>query len=366
MKRNSMISIVLVTLCFLLSQIICWEQRAQAEQPKSASTASKIEKNVSESATAEPNSAMQDTSQTGEPKIKFEELSHDFGKISPGSKNECVFKFTNTGDGILKIDKTRSTCGCTVPKLSKVEYAPSESGTIHVKFTAPRTEGKTSKRIYVFSNDKENQKVALTIGGKIVKKVEHEPSELQLLLKKENAACPNITLTSVDGQEFSIAGFKSSGNCITAKFNSKEKAKKCVLEPKVDIEKLKETKSGQVQITLNHPQCKDVTIPFKVLSMFSVKPFALNILQAKPQKPITREIWILNNYNEDFEIESISSQKNTVEILEQEKKGNRYKLNLQIIPPKAKGKSRVFTDKVTVNIKGGEKVEFMCRGFYEK
>ena len=67
-----------------------------------------------------------------------------------------------------------------------------------------------------------------------------------------------------------------------------------------------------------------------------------------------------------LEIESISSLKDTIKILDQEKKGNRYKLDLQIIPPEAKGKSRVFTDKVVVNIKGGEKVEFMCRGFYEK
>jgi hypothetical protein len=63
------------------------------------------------------------------------------GRIGQRTKNTCELTFTNTGRASLKITKIKTTCGCTVTQLEKREYAPGESGTIKVTYTAPKATG---------------------------------------------------------------------------------------------------------------------------------------------------------------------------------------------------------------------------------
>ena len=67
-----------------------------------------------------------------EPNIFFEKTVCDLGEVGQGTKNECEFRFTNTGRGLLKIDKISRTCGCTVFGLDKKQYPPNETGVIKV------------------------------------------------------------------------------------------------------------------------------------------------------------------------------------------------------------------------------------------
>ena len=60
------------------------------------------------------------------PRISFEKTVRDLGDVGRGTKNTCEFRFTNTGRGLLKIDKFSRTCGCTVFHLHKKQYTPNE------------------------------------------------------------------------------------------------------------------------------------------------------------------------------------------------------------------------------------------------
>jgi len=300
------------------------------------------------------------------PKITFENVVHNFGHIGAGSSNPCEFKFTNTGDALLKIKRVQSTCGCTVATLSKKEYAPGESGTVQVTYRAGKYGSRVSKHLYVYSNDTRNPKVRLTIKARVELKVIHKPKELRLSLKRENAGCPKITLTSVDKRPFAVKSFRSPGNCITAAFDRSKDEREIVLEPRVNIEKLRRYLNGRISIRLNHPKCGMVSIPYSVLSRFKIEPLSLMVHGAEPQKPIPRKIWILNNYDEDFEIESTSSRNDTVKVVSREKVGKRYKFELEIMPPVPEGGKRLFTDVLYVKIKDGEKLSINLRGFYKR
>ena len=116
------------------------------------------------------------------PKISFEQTVCDLGQVGLGSKNTCEFKFTNTGQGPLKITNVKSTCGCTVAQLEKKEYAPGESGTVKVTYTAPNTTTATQKSIYVSSNDNANPNVRLTIKAEVVQIIQALPAKLGLSL----------------------------------------------------------------------------------------------------------------------------------------------------------------------------------------
>ena len=95
-------------------------------------------------------------------------------------------------------------------------------------------------------------------------------------------------------------------------------------------------------------------------------PPSIIVFKTKPGKSTIRELWVLNNYGENFEIESISSDKGIVKIISQEKIDNRYKFELKITAPDVKGKEKLFKDVVTIAIKGGKKLKVPCRGFYSK
>ncbi|HUT28482.1 MAG TPA: DUF1573 domain-containing protein [Sedimentisphaerales bacterium] len=311
----------------------------------------------------EPNAPEQSALESGAPKITFENVTHDFGNISPGSKNTCEFKFRNTGDALLRIGKIQTTCGCTVAELAKKEYAPGESGAIKAAYTAGRSAGATTKHLTVPSNDKENSKVRLTIRATAVMKVSHEPSQIKLRLRGD-AAPPEIRLRSLDNQAFAVKGFSSPGEGITASFDPSMEAMEFVLQPKVDVEKLKKHSRGQIKIDLTHPQCNSVTIPFSVVPEFQITPNVVTLRNVEPQKPVKREVYVINNYDDDFEIASVSSQKDAVRVLSQEKLGTRYKLVLEITPPPAGDNKGFFRDVFSVKIGNGQSLSVTCQVFY--
>jgi beta-lactamase regulating signal transducer with metallopeptidase domain len=300
------------------------------------------------------------------PRITFESETHDFGQVSPGSKSAGEFKFTNTGDAVLKVKKIKTSCGCTVARLTKKEYAPGESGTITVTYSASKSPGKASKRVNVPTNDMTRPRIPLTVKATIAFIVQPKPERLKLLLKAENAGCGEITLTSRDGRPFGIKGVSSTANCITAEFDPAVQATEFTLKPKADVTKLKTLTTGQIRISLTHPKCKMVTIALSVLKEFKISPTTIVVSNAEPNRAIKRKLSIVSNYNEDFEIESTRSQKNIVKVLSQKRGENRYTLELEITPPTADDKKKMFRDVFHVSLSGGQRLEVPCRGIYRR
>jgi hypothetical protein len=366
MKRKCLILIVLIVASVCSLQSGCEAQAVATKESKSELTAP-------EQSTGSVKAEMAPRPAKGGPEITFEKVVYDFGKIEPGSQNVCEFKFTNTGDSLLKITEVSKTCGCTPYTLTKREYQPGESGILKVEYHASKQPFSVKKTLFVSSNDKSKPQVELTIIAEIVTKIDYNPKKLDLVLNKENAGCPAITIRSLERKLFSIKQFKATGRpkttegLIIVDYNSSAKATEFILQPKVNVEKLQEVLGGSIEITVFLPESYVITIPFEVLPRFKINPPSIIIFKAEPEKPVTREVWILSNYDEDFEVESTSTQEGTIKVLSQEKIENRYKFELEITPPAPeKDRKGFFTDMFFVNIKGGEKLKIACRVFYPK
>jgi hypothetical protein len=80
-----------------------------------------------------------------------------------------------------------------------------------------------------------------------------------------------------------------------------------------------------------------------------------------------KEISVLNNYKQDFEIESVTSKDSIigVKVLEKKKITSGYELDLEITPP-AKGDGIKFSDKFEINLENGEKLSITCNGYFTK
>ncbi len=299
------------------------------------------------------------------PKIKFEAVDFDFGEVGAGTSNTGEFKFTNIGDATLKITKVERCCG-TIVELNKNEFEPGESGVLTVRYNAPPRPGMMRRKIYVNSNDKDSPRLMLNIRAKVVQRIDYEPKRLTISLKGQEPNVPEITIVSLDGRPFSITAIDSTNDCIIADYDASLEATKFVLRPKVNIEKFHENTQGHINVKLSHPECKEVTIFFEGLSRFKITPPQIMVFNAEQGKPIDRTVWILSNYDEDFEIESVSSRSNTIKVFQQKKVRKGYQLDLQITPPAQQENRSLFTDELLINIKGGGRLAITCRCFYSR
>jgi hypothetical protein len=218
----------------------------------------------------------------------------------------------------------------------------------------------------ILSNDPINPDVKLTLKAKVVAKVTWEPERLKLFLDEENASCPKLTIKSLDGQKFAITSIKSTGDCITSEFDPNNEAAQFDIELKVDKEKLAKNLKGRIYIRMTHPEGKLATILFDVLPKFTVSPPLIIVFNAEPQKPIIREVKILNNYKEDFDIGSSSSKNNTIKILNKKEITNGYELEVEIMPPPHDESQLKFSDVFSMNINNGGKLVVTCNGYYSK
>lgn len=314
------------------------------------------------------------------PRITMEKTLHDFGEIGPGTSQKGEFRFTNTGNAPLIITRVATCCGVVTKGVRDGQrYAPGRGGVLELEYQAPSVPGDMKRNLYIYCNDPNQNMVSLTVQAKIMRRIDVAPANLRLFLKRENAGAESITLTSLDGRPFAITDFRATGNTITADFDPTVEATEFVLIPKVNLERIERNLRGQVRIELTHPECKDVTVLYDVLPEFTVAPPQLMLFNLEPGKAVRREIWVLGNYEEDFEIESVSSQKGLVGLVETERvKGaardwmpgveedrviTRYKVVVEIAPPD-ENIGAVLSDVLEIKIQGGEMIQITCRGFY--
>lgn len=314
------------------------------------------------------------------PRITLEKTVHDFGEVGPGTSHKGQFRFTNTGNAPLIITRVATCCGVVTKGVREGQrYAPGRGGVLELEYQAQSVPGDMKRNLYLYCNDPNQNVVPLTVQAKIMRRIDVAPTNLRLFLKRENAGAQSITLTSLDERPFAITDFRATANTITADFDPTVEATEFVLTPKVNLERIERNLRGQVRISLTHPECDDVTISYDVLPEFTVSPPQLMLFNLQPGQAVRREIWVLGNYEEDFEIESVSSQKGLLEVVETEKRKGaardwmpavdddrvitRYKVAVDITPPE-ESIGAVLSDVLEITIKGGETLQVICRGFY--
>ena len=99
--------------------------------------------------------------------IKFEKVVHDYGDVPFNGDGKCEFRFTNTGNEPLLIQKPKSSCGCTIPSWPQEPILPGESDVIKVTYMTNRA-GNINKTVTVTSNAVNNPTVVLRIKGRVL------------------------------------------------------------------------------------------------------------------------------------------------------------------------------------------------------
>jgi hypothetical protein len=110
------------------------------------------------------------------PKIQFDDIVYDFGKVSSGEVVKHSFVFTNIGTATLEIKDVRPGCGCTTAGSWDKTVEPGKTGSIPLQFNSAAFGGTVAKSATVTCNDPGQSNVVLQIKGTVWKAIEVTPT----------------------------------------------------------------------------------------------------------------------------------------------------------------------------------------------
>jgi len=113
---------------------------------------------------------------TNAPRIQFQEMVHDFGKVKASEPLRTDFLFTNTGHSVLEITAVRPGCGCTTAGTWDKSVKPGESGKIPIQFNPGNFSGSVTKSVTVTCNDPVQNVQSLSIKATIWRPIEITPA----------------------------------------------------------------------------------------------------------------------------------------------------------------------------------------------
>ena len=140
------------------------------------------------------------------PRITFEKKQLVFTDVKEGKTLQAKFKFTNTGDMNLLIDKVSPSCGCTVAEYDQA-VAPGASGFITLKIDLTGITGSFRKTAVVSTNDASHPYVTLVVMGETRSRIKVEGGRrIELIGCLGQDISTTVTLTDPDRKPLLISG----------------------------------------------------------------------------------------------------------------------------------------------------------------
>ncbi|SRR5581483_10729049 len=174
----------------------------------------------------------------GAPKIQFDQTVYDFGKTSQVETVSGVFKFKNAGDGVLKVEPPKPSCGCTVAELKPDTLPPGATGELAFTLNLGPSKTQLEKHIAVLSNDPQTPEVSLTIKVDYTPLYDIQPVTLASdLAFGMNTIDQFTTITRTDGQPLHIVRLDGSKPWITAEAEPGDKADDATARIRVTIKR---------------------------------------------------------------------------------------------------------------------------------
>ncbi|NOG55151.1 MAG: DUF1573 domain-containing protein [Planctomycetes bacterium] len=156
------------------------------------------------------------------PRLVFDELKHNFGRIRDRAPVVHSYRFTNVGGRLVTIEKVKPSCGCTTTELAIKDYLPGESGFIELSFDPRNRHGVQHKTVKVTSNDPHEPEIVLEFEADIdpVIKFDQRYSNLGQLIKGKSD--PRTIKVTSSLPKFEVKSLEISGEGMQATVKSIE------------------------------------------------------------------------------------------------------------------------------------------------
>ncbi len=82
----------------------------------------------------------------------LDSTNKNFGKITEGQKLQVTFRFRNSGQKPLVIQRVQASCGCTIAEQPEAPVAPGQEDQIKASFNSEGRTGINHKTLTVYAN----------------------------------------------------------------------------------------------------------------------------------------------------------------------------------------------------------------------
>ena len=198
------------------------------------------------------------------PHLQAEAPAHDFGRLTEGSKTEHTFRFQNTGDQPLIINKVRSSCGCTAALLSSDRLAPGEWGELKTRFNSRGFQGTVNKTVTLYSNDPEQPTTKFRLHAKVLKELFVQPKRLRFSSGKTKASfSATIQLRNDGSTPLFLSQLKTTSDELKAELSDPrlEPGQSTEIAIRLDPKAEKIRFAGYVTLRTSSPRTPVVRIP---------------------------------------------------------------------------------------------------------
>lgn len=254
----------------------------------------------------------------GTPKLEFDRVIYDFGKTSQVETVTGVFKYKNTGDGVLKIEPPKPSCGCTVAELKPDTLKPGESGELPFTLHLGQVRAQLEKRIAVKSNDPKTPEVSLSIKVDYTPLYEMNPQTLSPKLEfGTNDNVQFTTITRTDGKPLHLANIVSSKPWITAVVDPAAKSDDVTARIRVTVQREGSPRRFNEYVHIystdqTNTPVSSIYVYGQVMGEISLAPeaFYWSITDAaktaaeKPEALVTRRVIIRSASGKDIELKN--------------------------------------------------------------
>ena len=247
----------------------------------------------------------------------FSVTSHDFGHLARGSKAEFAFELENPYEEDVHILDVRSSCGCTVPTVTKPTLKTWEKGAIVATLNTKAFLGQRTSTITVVFDKPYYAEVQLNIGGYIHTDVDFQPSSVMFgdVAAGEGAA-QSIAINYHGRAAWQIMDVRSANENLEVELSDPMRTA-MALTYTMTVKLKPEAPAGPVNDTLilvtNDPRLPSVSVAVegRVVPPLSISPASLFLGTLEPGQKVTKQLVITGK--QPFRITKIACDNSAVE-----------------------------------------------------
>ena len=276
----------------------------------------------------------------------------DFGRVEPTRKYSGIFTLTNDGRDDLTITSLTKSCTCTVGKLKvPMTLGPGESVPLEVNFTTPAQPIKVMQTVTVNTRAPARPaRLVVSVIAEVKRLVQAAPDQLEFRLQGAATADQEVVIESTDEQAFTINNYTVSGGSFALEYDRKAKSTRHTVQiSDINTARLKQVPFGYLIVKVSHPKISEINLPYRAIMPYTAFPPAGRFYNLVAGEPQTVALKVISNFNEEFELGEIYSDKGLVKVKGIDKTTDGYRLLVELTVP-AGSRKIVYRDQLTIEI----------------
>ncbi len=231
----------------------------------------------------------------------FQTYEHEFGIVARGSKQEYAFVVTNPYKEEVHISGVRSTCGCTIPHVTKDRIKTHEQAEVVVVFNTRSFLGAKGATVTVIIDEPFYAEVQLNVNGFIRSDVVFQPGAVEFgAVDVGQGATQKIAISYAGRDDWEITDVRSANENFEVTLNETSRG-----DGRVNYDMVVQLKpdapagyiNDQLLIVTNDSNGGTVSLPVEgqVVAAISVSPAALFLGVLKPGQSVKKRLVVRGN-----------------------------------------------------------------------